>query len=106
MIAFLTNYWWIFAIIIVAVIFVISIIKDKNNAKKWLLYAVAMAEKELGSGTGALKLQQVYDKFIEKFPIAAHFVSFETFKGWVDNALDSLEDLIDGNKDIKDAIEK
>ena len=47
--------------------------------KEWLKYAVAMAEKELQSGTGQLKLRLVYQRFIETFPAIAKVVSFEVF---------------------------
>ena len=35
------------------------------KVKEWLLWAVVLAEKELGSGTGQLKLRYVYDLFLE-----------------------------------------
>ena len=50
-----------------------------KKVKEWLLWAVAEAEKELGSGTGQLKLRYVYDMFIVKFPSLAKIISFETF---------------------------
>ena len=106
MLAFLTNYWWIFALVAVVAIVVITIIKDKKNAKKWLLYAVAAAEKELGAGTGALKLQMVYDKFLEKFPVFGKFLPYETFKALVDKALAELKELLDENEAIKKTIEE
>ena len=39
-----------------------------KSVKEWMLFAVTKAEKELGSGTGKLKLRYVYDMFIAKFP--------------------------------------
>ena len=38
--------------------------KQLSKVKEWLLYAVTMAEKELGGGTGKLKLRYVYDLFL------------------------------------------
>ena len=35
-----------------------------DKVREWLLWAVTEAEKELGGGTGALKLRQVYDLFV------------------------------------------
>ena len=52
--------------------------------KGWLLYAVTEAEKELGGGTGQLKLRQVYDLFVQRFPAVAAVISFDTFPvGWM-----------------------
>ena len=38
--------------------------EQRERVKEWLLWAVTEAEKELGSGTGQLKLRQVYDLFL------------------------------------------
>lgn len=75
-----------------------------KKIKQWLLYAVSNAEKELGSGTGALKLRQVYDAFITKFPTAAKLISFETFSVWVDDALEEMRKLLETNAAIKAAV--
>ena len=75
------------------------------NVKKWLLWAVSLAEKELGGGTGPLKLAQVYDHFIERFPAIAAWVSFDAFHGWVKDALVEMRQLLSENKDIKEVIE-
>ena len=55
------------------------------KVKEWLLFAVMQAEKELGSGTGQLKLRYVYDMFVSKFPYLVQFVSFEFFSKLVDD---------------------
>ncbi len=55
------------------------------KVKEWLLWAVTNAEKELGGGTGKLKLRQVYDLFVQRFPAVAMAVSFDTFSQWVDD---------------------
>lgn len=102
----MASYGWLIFLAVILVAAVILVIKDKNNAKKWILYAVAFAETELGSGTGALKLQMVYDQFVEKFPIAAKFISFNGFKKLVDQALESLKDMMNKNEDIKKTIEE
>lgn len=73
--------------------------------KEWLKYAVAMAEKELQSGTGQLKLRLVYQRFIETFPTIAKVVSFEVFSEWVDDALVWLNDQLSQNKNVKNLIE-
>ena len=71
-----------------------------SHVKEWLLYAVAKAEKELGSGTGQLKLRYVYDMFIAKFPHFARFVGFSAFSGLVDEALEVFKEMLQQNKDI------
>ena len=101
-------------IILAAVIAVVSIniwewCKLPNNeqieqVRQWLIYAVAKAEKELGSGTGQIKLRYVYNLFVTKFPAIAFVISFETFSEMVDDALKEVEKLIENNEDIEKII--
>lgn len=106
---FIQEYWFL----IVAAIAIVSIVSIKayiwfkkpgneqlEQVKQWLIYAVAKAEAELGSGTGQLKLRYVYDQFIKKFPAVAIFLSFEDFSKLVDEALEELEKMIKENKEI------
>ncbi len=65
--------------------------------KNWLLYAVAMAERELGSGTGRIKLGQVYEQFLVVFPQLQHVISFDTFARLVDEVLVQFQELIEEN---------
>ena len=98
----MTNWQWIAGIIIVMIAAIITLIKfDKktrdeqiHQVKEWLLYAVMEAEKELGSGTGALKLRFVYDMFITKFPLLVALIPFSTFSSFVDEALDKFKKLL------------
>jgi len=73
--------------------------------KEWLLYAVIMAEAELGSGTGQVKLRFVYDMFVERFPTAAKIISFEIFAKWVDEALDRMRDMLAQNQAVAALVE-
>ncbi len=68
------------------------------KAREWLLWAVTNAEKELGGGTGRLKLRQVYDLFVQRFPSVAMAVSFDTFSQWVDEALTEMRKMLAENK--------
>ena len=102
----MAGYGWIVVVALILIAGVILVVKDRNNAKKWLVYAVTVAENELGSGTGALKLQMVYDEFITKFPIAAKFMTFNHFKKLVDKALNAMKDMMDNNDSIKNTIQK
>lgn len=106
---FIQEYWFL----IVAAVAAISVVSIKaylwfkkpgneqlEQVKQWLIYAVAKAEAELGSGTGQLKLRYVYDQFIKKFPAIAIFISFEDFSKMVDAALEELEKMMKENKEI------
>lgn len=77
-----------------------------ENLKEWLVYATSLAEKELGSGTGVLKLRYVYDMFLAKFPWLAKFISFEHFSDMVDNALTEMKNLLETNESINDYVTK
>jgi hypothetical protein len=111
---YLVNNWYLIAaalsVIVAAAIFVWKFCKlptDKQLAKvkEWLLYAVIMAEKELGGGTGKLKLRYVYDLFLTKFNWLAGVVSFEKFSGLVDEALEEMHKVLDTNKNVKQLVE-
>lgn len=107
---FIQEYWFL----IVAAIAIVSVVSIKayiwfkkpgneqlEQVKQWLIYAVAKAEAELGSGTGQIKLRYVYNMFIAKFPAIALFLTFEEFSNLVDEALQELQELIDKNSSIE-----
>ena len=106
---FIIANWWIL-IVAVAVIAVIAYAifvfakmpKEAQLAsvREWLLYAVALAEKELGSGTGQLKLRYVYDMFILRFGGLAKIISFAAFSALVDEALYIFRDMLKDNKAV------
>lgn len=77
---------------------------EKVNVKEWLLLAVTEAEKALGSGTGKLKLRQVYQMFVETFPVFSKLIGFDTFATWVDDALATMYHLIATNTNINEYI--
>lgn len=100
------GFWIWIAVAVVAAILIISgvilFLKLPSSTqiasmKEWLKYAVTMAEKELGSGTGQLKLRMVYEMFVEKFSWLASFISFEKFSTYVDEALEWLENQLTSN---------
>ena len=74
--------------------------KKITMIKEWLLFAVVQAEKELGAGTGQIKLRYVWDLFIQTFPALAPVISFELFSKLVDEALDQMRHLLETNQDI------
>ena len=91
----------IVAIVLIAIILIVLAIKQPKKVREWLLYAVTLAEKDLGGGTGKIKLRKVYDMFVDKYPIISFFVSFETFSKWVDVALDTMNEMLKDNKNLK-----
>lgn len=81
--------------------------KDKQLqiVQEWLLLAVIEAEKALGNGTGQIKLRYVYDLFITRFKFLSMFITFERFSLLVDQALLTMKDMIQNNKQVKNYIE-
>lgn len=75
------------------------------KVREWLLWAVTEAEKDLGGGTGKLKLRQVYDLFVTRFPWLAKLVSFELFSSMVDDALEEMRDMLETNEAAKAFVE-
>lgn len=71
--------------------------KQLTKVREWLLYAVSLAEKELGGGTGKLKLRYVYDMFVVKFPWLAKVISFERFSTIVDESLEEMNKMLATN---------
>lgn len=72
-----------------------------DNMLEWLVGACADAEKDLGGGTGALKLRRVYDRFVVKFAWLATEISFEEFSTYVDQALQQMKVMLENNEAIK-----
>lgn len=97
-------------VVIVNVIIAIMTFYNKPNEEKvakfkeWLLFAVMQAEKELGSGTGQLKLRYVYDLALKQFPNLIMFISFEQFSTYVDEALDKFKAMISTNKFVQEYV--
>lgn len=76
-----------------------------DKVREWLLWAVTNAEKELGGGTGQIKLRQVYDLFVVRFPWLAKIVPFGVFSGLVDEALEKMNGLLATNPAVKALVE-
>lgn len=70
------------------------------KVREWLLWAVTEAEKELGNGTGELKLRQVYDLFVVRFPWLAKIVPFSLFSDLVDDALVEMREMLAKNENV------
>lgn len=100
------NHWY-YLVIALAVgagigLSIYKFIKSPTSAqiaavKEWLKYAVTIAEAELGSGTGQLKLRMVYDMFVSKFTWVSKIISFDKFSTYVDEALEWLDKQLETN---------
>ena len=99
----------ILALIIGGTIAVIAVaylmINQKKKVIEWLKFAVTEAEKLLGEKTGQLKLRQVYDWFVQKFPFVAAVVPFKIFSGWVDVALETMRKWLEDNQNVANYVE-
>jgi hypothetical protein len=115
MINFIVENW---QIIFIAIIVLFNLIyfgiqffkqdpkKQLEQVKEWLLYAVAAAEKEFGSGTGTLKMKYVYNLFVTTFPSVAKIISYETFKNLAEEALVSFKGILETTPAVKTYIEQ
>lgn len=107
---------WVIFVVLFAVIFMAGVAiytflsyptsTRVQKVKEWLLYAVINAEKELGSGTGKLKLRTVYDMFVVRFPWISRGMSFNKFSLLVDTALNDMRDILSTNEKVNDYINK
>ena len=103
---FLSENWYVIVVVLVLLFGIYYTITNKEKVKEWLKYAVTIAEKDLGSKTGQLKLRQVYDMFIERFPVFSKLVPFSVFSNWVDLALEFLKEQLEKNDAIKAFVEQ
>ena len=115
MIEFLLNYGKLILVLIILVIALIIAVKRffklspkerLENVKEWLLLVVMQAERIYGGGTGVIKLRYAYEEFITKFPDLAKILPFEKFSDMVDDALDTLEELIEDNPKLASIVER
>ena len=76
--------------------------KQKKKIKEWLIWACIEAERELQSGTGQLKLRDVWNKFcaVPVFSAIAKFISFEIFSEWVRTALATAKEMLIMNESL------
>lgn len=80
--------------------------KQIAKVKEWLIWACIEAEKALQSGTGQLKLRQVYDAFcsVPAFTWIAKVVSFDLFSMWVADALVEVKEMLINNKALAEYV--
>ena len=95
---------WSLIITVLAVV-VYFLLNGKRSVMEFLLQAVIMAERDLGSGTGKIKLSVVYGNFIEKYPIFSKIIPFPVFSAWVDAVLEDMMDILSNNKKARAYVE-
>lgn len=113
MLNWLANNWFLLVMLVVITTeVVVTLVKFSNKPteekiskfKEWLLLIVAQAEKELGGGTGQLKLRYAFDKALEQFPNLTMALSFDQFSKYVDDALDQFRNMLASNKQVQEYV--
>lgn len=89
-------------LLIAALIFFLAV--RRKNITEWLVCVCAEAEMTYGSGTGYLKLRDVYSEFVRAYPILSVIMPFDYFSSLVDNALKLLKEKLAENKAICDIV--
>lgn len=114
LINFIAENWAILVALLAAICGIVFFIKgflqlpaqeQLVRVQEWLLYAVTKAEKELGSGTGQIKLRYVYDMFVDRFPALAKKITFDIFNNMVEQALTRMEEILITNTAVKEYVE-
>lgn len=104
---FIIDFWYIIlAALVIGALLGLAVYKFLTSpapeqlakVREWLLWAVTEAERQLGGGTGQLKLRQVYDLFVVRFPWLAKIIPFCVFSDLVDDALVEMREMLAQNK--------
>ena len=101
---------WDFLLLIVAAVAALVFFAFKGNKSvvmKMLYALVTEAEKELGGGTGALKLASVISTIYPKLPtVIKLFITEKTLTKWIEEALETAKETWKKNAAIAEYIEK
>lgn len=111
----LINNWFLIVGLFSCFVVVISLIfrflgmptkKQKAKIKEWLIWACIEAERALQSGTGQLKLREVWNMFcaVPAFTWVARIVSFEVFSQWVSDALVEVKMMLISNNALAEYV--
>jgi hypothetical protein len=99
---------WALIITAVAAIFALLFVAFRGNKSivmEMLVAMVTVAEKEYGSGTGALKLASVMEQIYPKLPaIIKTFISSKTLISWIESALKKAKEKWESNPSIAEYI--
>ena len=105
----LIENWFLIVAAVAVLVFLICLIfrflgmpteKQTEKIKEWLIWACVEAERSLQSGTGQLKLREVYNLFcaVPAFTWVARVISFDQFSVWVSDALLEVMQMLISNK--------
>ena len=78
---------------------------QRDKVMEWLLWAVTIAEKNYGGGTGKIKLREVYAQFVQTWPQVAAWLPFQVFSDMVDEVLRKMRAMLENNEAIKNFVE-
>jgi hypothetical protein len=80
--------------------------KQKAKVKEWLIWACIEAERALQSGTGQLKLREVWNMFcsVPSFTWVARIITFELFSEWVSDALVEVKQMLISNNNLAEYV--
>lgn len=92
-------------LLLAALVIAIGLVSYLLGFKEWLRWAVLQAEAKYGSGTGTVKLRQVYDMAVSKFPIITKLMPFSVFSWLVDQALKWMKEQINKNDKIANLVD-
>lgn len=95
---------WKFCFFLIIMIFLLIYGLMTGKCIKWLEWAVTEAEKQLGNGTGALKLRTVYTWFVDQYPSFSVIVPFPLFEYWVNIALKWMKKQMEHNPSFNNII--
>lgn len=105
---FLVENWYMFVILAVVIVYLGWTVYriSKKDFMEIVKYAVFLAEKEYGSGTGSIKLKYAYDYITSKHTWIMMFISFEQFSKLVDEALKWLNGQLESNTNVQALMQK
>lgn len=98
---FLLNYWDSIVAVIVFVIAIVVMIRQKQikQVKAILLYLVTKAEEQFGGGTGQLKYSAVTTWLYERLPfIAKLFLTEKEIDKLIEDAVEKMKKYLEANK--------
>ncbi len=87
-----------FVLLVISLVFFLAV--RRKNIIEWLVCMCARAEMTYGSGTGYLKLRDVYAEFVKVYPVMGVIMPFDYFSCLVDKALKLLKEKLAENEAI------
>lgn len=82
-------------VLIIVIALIVYLIRYRQDIlKKAALYAVAKAEEAWGSNTGRIKFAEAYTYIKKNYPIITFFVSEAQLSKLIEDALESLKEII------------